>query len=202
MNDIDCVAIGRRIRKLRNGKRISQQALADLIDMSLRSIQKYESGETEPPVSVVNAIARVLGSDPIYILGYNETRPRIKSFADVVDFLFQMEDIQELDFDISMDIDKSIRHYDVSLTFDAVDKEHEYNNLMYLFLRDWAREREAVKMYMTPYEYYEYWKNKKIDDYKTVYTTQKKHEDLDFDEFNRRRNAAFGRVSERDDNDE
>ena len=202
MNDVDCVAIGRRIRELRNRKGISQQNLADLIEMSLRSIQKYESGETEPTVSAVNAIARVLNSDPVYILGYQETRPRIKSFADIADFLFQMDEIEELDMSITMDTDKSNRKYDISLTFDGADTAHDFNPNMYRLLREWADEREACKMYMSTREYYEYWQQKKIHSFKTCYATRKKHEDLDHAEFNRRRNAAFGYVSERDKKDE
>lgn len=51
------------IKKFRKAKRLTQQELADNIDRSLRMVQKYESGEVEPSIEVLNAIGEVLGDD-------------------------------------------------------------------------------------------------------------------------------------------
>ena len=52
--------IGLRIRTARKEKGLNQTELANLLDKSLRTIQKYESGEIEVSIATINAIAKVL----------------------------------------------------------------------------------------------------------------------------------------------
>ena len=47
MNSTDNAEIGLRIRTLRKRKGYNQQELADILGKSLRTVQKYESGEIE-----------------------------------------------------------------------------------------------------------------------------------------------------------
>ena len=44
------------IKKSRKEKGLTQQELADKIDRSLRMVQKYESGEVQPSIEVLNSI--------------------------------------------------------------------------------------------------------------------------------------------------
>ena len=53
--------IGLRIRTARKEKGINQTELANLLGKSLRTIQKYESGEIEVSIAMLNEIAKVLG---------------------------------------------------------------------------------------------------------------------------------------------
>lgn len=55
--------ISESIKTIRKAKGLTQKDLADKIDRSLRMIQKYESGDVEPSIEVLNAIAKVLGDD-------------------------------------------------------------------------------------------------------------------------------------------
>lgn len=52
--------IGERIAKQRKQLRISQTALAEQLGKSLRTVQKYESGEIDMSVSVLEQIANIL----------------------------------------------------------------------------------------------------------------------------------------------
>ena len=64
MDNLDYSAIGQRIKALRKRKGYNQQELADIIGKSLRTVQKYESGEIEVSIAVVNQLAEVLETTP------------------------------------------------------------------------------------------------------------------------------------------
>ena len=60
---------GEKIRSLRCEKKLSQQALADVVGISLRSIQNYESGTRHPSnIIVVKDIASALDVSYEYLL--------------------------------------------------------------------------------------------------------------------------------------
>ena len=68
------MSIGENIKKFRIEKKLTQKQLADKIDRSLRMVQKYESGEVEPSIEVLNDIAKVLGTDFIYLIKLDNVR--------------------------------------------------------------------------------------------------------------------------------
>mgnify|MGYP001561329759 FL=1 len=58
----DQPTIGKTIRKYRQAKEMSQEALARAADLSLPTIVKIESGETpNPTIDTVKKIAKALG---------------------------------------------------------------------------------------------------------------------------------------------
>ena len=57
MDNFDYSIIGQRIKALRKRKGLNQTQLANLIGKSLRTMQKYETGEIEVSIDVVNALA-------------------------------------------------------------------------------------------------------------------------------------------------
>ena len=56
--------VGNNIRNLRQEKSITQTELADKVNKSLRTIQKYETGEIFPSIANIKTIAEVLEVDP------------------------------------------------------------------------------------------------------------------------------------------
>lgn len=54
------LVIGQNIKAYRKYRRLTQEQLAKSIDRTVSSIQKYESGETEVPRSILERIAGVL----------------------------------------------------------------------------------------------------------------------------------------------
>ena len=97
--------IGLRIRAARKAKRLNQTEFAELLNKSLRTVQKYESGEIEVSVAVIKEIAKVLECSPSYLLGWDEENKVLASFSDVVRFVFELNRTNELKFNI--DIKKS-----------------------------------------------------------------------------------------------
>ena len=60
MNNSEENTIGKRVREMRKRKGLNQQELADILGKSLRTVQKYENGEINISVGMVNTIAKVL----------------------------------------------------------------------------------------------------------------------------------------------
>ena len=58
MNEIKDSTIGERIKLLRKKRGYNQKELANLLGKSLRTIQKYESGEIEVSIAMINELAK------------------------------------------------------------------------------------------------------------------------------------------------
>ena len=64
--------IGKRIRAARKAAKLNQTELAMKLDKTMRTIQKYESGEIEPSLGMINAIAKILNVSPADLVGYQK----------------------------------------------------------------------------------------------------------------------------------
>lgn len=102
MDNLDHAAIGQRIKMLRKKKGLSQTELAQMLGKSLRTVQKYETGEIEVSISVINQIAEILETSSTYLFGYESGTTQIKSLSDVMDFLFKLENVAGIDFHIDV----------------------------------------------------------------------------------------------------
>jgi len=58
-----------RIRNLRLEKNYTHQQVADLLDIAVRMIARYEAGEVEPSGDVVSRMADTFGVSTDYLLG-------------------------------------------------------------------------------------------------------------------------------------
>ena len=152
------MTIGQRVRKARKEKGYNQTELANALGKSLRTIQKYENGEIEISISMLNELARTLDTTTTYLLGYKtETvQPQITTFADVAATLFELEKISGLKFEIDVKRPPRNDNWECSITFDGKAKT-DFNADMCLFLEDWAGAREN---YST--ERYADWKDKTL----------------------------------------
>ena len=56
-------SIGENIKKLRKSFNLTQTELANKIDRSLRTIQKYEVGEVLPPIDILHKINDIFGGE-------------------------------------------------------------------------------------------------------------------------------------------
>ena len=70
MNEIQKI-VGERIAEIRKYNRVSQTDFADKLGKSLRTVQKYESGEIDIPLSTLAEIAEVLNTTLNYLIGYD-----------------------------------------------------------------------------------------------------------------------------------
>ncbi len=99
----DAKEIGRRIKLARKARRISQKELAEMLNRSLRTIQKYESGDIEVSVAALVSVCQALRVPLSYLVGLGTRKALITSLADVMDFLFMLEKVKELHFAIEVE---------------------------------------------------------------------------------------------------
>ena len=178
MSKHDYTQVGQRIKMLRKRKGMNQSELAAALDKSLRTVQKYETGEIEVSIAIVNQLAELLDSTPTYILGYESNREPIRGLADVLDFLFKLENIKELGFRIDVRRPPHYDQWECSITFDGKGTER-YNADMCLMLEQWRDELEDLRSYAQSRESYRKWKDQTLAYYSGSPLTCAEPEELD-----------------------
>lgn len=63
-----------RIKSLRNERRIYQREVAEYLGVTLRIYQSYESGQSEPNLERLSALADYFGVTTDYLLGRSDAR--------------------------------------------------------------------------------------------------------------------------------
>ena len=154
--------IGNRIREIRKQKGLSQTELATLLDKSLRTVQKYESGEIEISIATINELAQKLDTTSTYLIGYEPNGIHIDSLSDVLAFLFQLERKSGVNFNIDVKKPKTDGEWKCSVTFEGQDITADYNSQICLFLEEYANCREKLETYWISRESYEDWQNKQL----------------------------------------
>ena len=96
--------IGERIKTARKAAGLSQTELATRLDKTLRTIQKYESGEIEPSIAMINAIAKELNVSPADLIGYRRPSIELKSLSDVIAVLYQLNKKAGIRFEIDVQL--------------------------------------------------------------------------------------------------
>lgn len=136
---------GQKIRAARKQKGINQTELANLLGKSLRTIQKYESGEIEVSIAMINELAKVLDTTSTFLIGYEHDQKDIHSLADIMDFLFKLDKVKGLNFNI--DVKRPPHHddWECSISFNGKDKSADFNADMCLFLEEFAEYREEYQ---------------------------------------------------------
>ncbi len=62
----------KRLRQARIDAKLTQQRMADLLGISLNGYQKYEQGETQPPLDTLVKLSRILKVTTDYLLCNDE----------------------------------------------------------------------------------------------------------------------------------
>lgn len=187
MDNLDHAAIGQRIKMLRKKKGLSQTELAQMLGKSLRTVQKYETGEIEVSISVINQIAEILETSSTYLFGYESGTTQIKSLSDVMDFLFKLENVAGIDFHIDVKKPPRSKEWSCSISFDGKSAA-EFNADMCLLLEQWQQEREDVQSFASTLEAYKKWKDTTLAYYAANTVETVEPQELDPDERIRKRN--------------
>ena len=185
----DTKQIGLRIRTARKQKGMNQTQLANALGKSLRTIQKYESGEIEVSIAMINELARLLDTTSTYLIGYETQEKPLANMSDVMQFLFQLDQMQELGFRI--DVKRPPEHdgWECSITFNGKDLSASENADMCLFLEELKENRDEYASYQKNQKSYQDWKDKTLAYYSSVPLSEKEQEELTEEERIRRRNT-------------
>ena len=188
MNNFDYSAIGQRIKLLRKRRGLNQKELAGILGKSLRTVQKYETGEIEVSIAVVNQLADILESTPTYILGYEANIAPIRSLADIMGFLFQLEQVAGISFDIDVNKPPRSKEWKCAISFNGKALA-DFNTDLCLFLEDWESQRDDIRAYQSTQAAYQKWQEQTLAYYAATSVECVQPEELSDEERIKRRNA-------------
>lgn len=60
---------GQRIRQLRESLQLTQEELAEAVDVAVLQINRYENNKNEPSAEMLSRLAKALGCSADYLLG-------------------------------------------------------------------------------------------------------------------------------------
>jgi len=61
-----------KLKQIRELKNLSQEFIATQLGLSVRAYSKIETGETQLTINRLNEISRIMGVDPIEVLGFDD----------------------------------------------------------------------------------------------------------------------------------
>lgn len=180
--------IGRRIKAARKAAKMSQTELADRINKTLRTVQKYESGEIAPSIEMIEQIAKILGVLPFELIAYERQELRIKSLSDIFYILNELNNKTGIRFEIETRRSSKDGEWSCALKFDGNDPSNPYNADLCQFLEQYALQRHRLESYWTTYEEFDAWLDGSLSYYATEVLQDKEREELPFAERIKRRN--------------
>lgn len=95
LNDFNMNELGKRIQELRKQTNISQNELADKINISKAQMSRYEVKGVQPPADILNKIADVLGTSVDFLINGNTTEKAQTTLKDA-DLIKQFKEIEGL----------------------------------------------------------------------------------------------------------
>ena len=183
--------IGQRIKAARKEKKLSQTALANLLGKTLRSVQKYESGEIEPSIALLNTIAKVLEVSPADLIGYPAQRIQLEYLSDVFHVLNELNKKAGIHFDIEVKQPPQHEEWSCSLRFDGKQTDAPINEDICLFLERYASVREELATYEVDQAYFDHWMETELAYYANRHLEDKPVEEISTEERLRRRNELY-----------
>lgn len=181
--------VGKKIKMVRKSLKMSQSDLAARLGKTLRTVQKYESGEIELSIAMVNEIASVLGISPAELIGYQKQEIRLDSMADVLHVINQLNRKAGLRFKIDVKRPPESTDWFCALRFDGNDVTAPINQDLCLSLERYADQLERLQSYWIDQEYFDHWFETELTYYANVALEDKVDEVLTEEERLARRNA-------------
>ena len=180
--------IGERIKAARKEVGFSQTELANRLGKTLRTIQKYESGEIEPSIAMINTIAKELNVSPADLIGYQRPNIELNSVADILAVLYQLNKKVGLRFEVNVKKPPQHEEWSCSLRFDGRNKDAEINADLCLLLEDFAHQRDMVESYHSDPGSFDAWLDRNLAYYAEARLVDREEEFLTDMERIRRRN--------------
>lgn len=169
-----------QIKELRKSLRMNQKEFAAKLGIRQSTLSSYENEAISPSTDMLIAIAKEFHVSIDWLCGLNSSKTNISTLSDIIKFLFEMEKIPELHFNIN--VNKNDDHTIVTdISFDSRDEEHKMNIDMCMFLSNYAEHRESFESYFIGKDMYELWQKNQVEYYDSIPLTRKEFEDLDTD---------------------
>jgi len=154
-------SIGKKIKEKRLEKGYSQKQFAEMIGKSIRTLQKYESGEIETPLQILNKIADTLNAPMEEFINSNAGYPELKTLADLYATLFNLEQKENVNFEIK-EVFSEEGNVSYSINFETYDMNAPLNQEISNFLMEYKYYLEQIAAKAVPTEIFESWKEKTL----------------------------------------
>ena len=154
-------SIGKKIKEKRLEKGYSQKQFAEMIGKSVRTLQKYESGEIEAPLQMLNKIADTLNEPMEEFINSNATHPELKTLADLYATLFSLQRKENVTFEIK-EVFSEEGNVSFSINFETYDTSAPLNREISNFLMEYKYYLEQLEAKAIPTEIFESWKEKTL----------------------------------------
>lgn len=177
--------ISSRIKLLRQSLKLNQIEFAKTLGIKQSTLSSYENGIVSPSSDILLTIAQKYHISLDWLFGLSDNQVNMSSIADFVSSLFQLNDKNEVRFELDInenlpnDLETENNHWTASITFYGNDKEHDYNAVICQFLSSFKENRDSFEHYFTTKELFDLWKEKELQYYKELGFTQKKYKELD-----------------------
>lgn len=182
------IEIGNRIKVARRSAHLSQTELANKLEKTLRTVQKYESGEIEPSIATINDIAKALSVSPAELIGYHKQEIQLDTLSDVLFVLNELNKKAGLHFDVDVRRPPKSEDWTCSLLFNGNNSQAELNSDLCLFLERYAEENARKENYFTDQEYFDHWFETELTYYANIPLADREIENLSSEERIKRRN--------------
>lgn len=176
---------------------LTQKQFASELNIRQSTLSSYENGTITPSTDVLLSIAHKYNVSLDWLFGISQNEKNINAFSDIVEFILNMNDLNELRFDLEIN-DKPFTEEEsdtekiyASMKFYGTDTEHTGNFAMCQFLKALKENRENFESYFIDKSTFDYWKKDMIDRYSRLPMTPKKIENLSLEERTRRKNILL-----------
>lgn len=157
INMNNAIEIGKRIKEFRKALHLNQTELAEKLGKTMRTIQKYESGEIQPSIAMINEIAKALEISPAELIGYHKQNIQLDTLSDVLYVLHELDQKAGLKFQIDVNKPPRTEEWSCSLKFNGNAESADLNSDFCLFLERYADERESLSEGFSNTERFEHW---------------------------------------------
>ena len=183
--------LGLRIKTARKNAGYSQTALANKLEKTLRTVQKYESGEIEPSIAIIYSIAKICSVSPATLMGYEKPEIHLESLSDVLHVIYALDKKAGLHFHIDVKRPPHFDEWSCSLCFDGKDRAAEHNADLCLFLERYMDKRDSLDSYFIDQDDFDRWFESELAYYAGIPLADKEPEALTYEERIQKRNEIL-----------
>lgn len=171
-----------KIKLLRKNQKMNQTEFSKIIGITQSTLSSYEKGTATPSLDVLIAISSNFHVSVDWLLGLSASTQRVASISDIADFLFQLNDKNEVRYELEINntnADDQSNSWNCAIRFYGNDTEHTANADICNLLGSLSEYRENFESFFIDMEMFNLWKAQRLEYYKDSALTNKEYEILD-----------------------
>lgn len=182
---MDVKNLGRKLRLLRTNLNLNQTVFAEKIGITQSTLSSYEKGNASPSLEVLYTIATTFHISIDWLLGISSSEMKISSVADVANFIFKLNDLNEIRYELEIndhlpnDLETESNKLYCTIKFFGRSNGHPCNQELCQILSSLEENRSSFESYFTSKEMFDLWKEKVLQYYADEPLTEKKYPELD-----------------------